>query len=93
MACKSILTAWLIATLGARLVQAPARSTSVAYVLLAGYDFPEAILRLLQNWEIRLHVQNIPNHPSTRGLLVYEDDAFGRRWLDSHISQNCNSRI
>ncbi|ROV98006.1 hypothetical protein VMCG_06954 [Cytospora schulzeri] len=69
----------LYATLGARLLQAAPRSKSVGYVLLAGYDFPEAILHLLQKWETRLHIHQMPNHPSTRGLLIYEDDAFGRK--------------
>lgn len=67
------------ATLGARLLHGGPRSKAVGYVLLAGYDFPEAILHLLQEWETRLHVHKMPNHPSTRGLLIYEDDVFGRR--------------
>lgn len=44
------------ATLGARLLHGGPRSKAVEFVLLAGYDFPEAILHLLQEWETRLHV-------------------------------------
>ncbi|KAI1409695.1 Ribokinase-like protein [Hypoxylon sp. FL1857] len=69
----------LYATLGSRLFETGRRSAKVGCVVLAGRDFPEGLLRQLQRWGITLVAHRIPEKPCTRGLLEYEDDAFGRK--------------
>ncbi|OTA69256.1 hypothetical protein K449DRAFT_460802, partial [Hypoxylon sp. EC38] len=69
----------MYATLGSRLFKPGWRSAKVGCVVLAGYDFPAELLRQLQRWRVTLVVHKIPGKPSTRGLLKYEDDAFGRK--------------
>ncbi|KAI0842961.1 Ribokinase-like protein [Hypoxylon sp. FL0890] len=69
----------MYATLGSRLFEWRRRSARVGCVVLAGCDFPEKLLRQLQSWGITLVVHKMPRKPSTRGLLEYDDDAFGRK--------------
>ncbi|KAI1142861.1 Ribokinase-like protein [Hypoxylon sp. FL0543] len=69
----------LYATFGSRLFETGMRSARVGCVVLAGCDFPENLLRRLQSWGITLAVHEMSGKPSTRGLLEYEDDAFGRK--------------
>lgn len=52
----------------------------MACVILAGDDFPDGILRTFEAWNMRLEVRRVPGRDSTRGLLEYEDDVFGREW-------------
>ena len=43
-----------------------------------GYDFPDAVREQLQAWQTTLHVKVSQDRLSTRGLLEYKDDTFGR---------------
>lgn len=65
-------------TLGARLVAGAKRSHEVGCVIIAGDDFPTATLAQFESWGVDLVVSKVPGRLSTRGLLVYEDMAFGR---------------
>ncbi|KAI8630408.1 Ribokinase-like protein [Xylariaceae sp. FL1651] len=76
----------LYATFGARLFKAGHHALKVGCVVVAGYDFPMSVLTLLQSWEVALFVFRAADKPSTRGLLQYEDDAFGRKTF-SYVTQ------
>lgn len=78
-----------LATLGARLLRSATgpHSSSTACIVLAGRDFPEAVLQKLQGWQLNLQVHRLSNHPATRGLLVYEDDAFGSKYFPMHTKE------
>ncbi|KAJ3569740.1 hypothetical protein NPX13_g5977 [Xylaria arbuscula] len=69
----------IVATLGARLFKPATRSAEVGSIVMAGYDFPDRVTSLLKSWTMSLHIQPCPDKPSTRGLLQYEDDAFGKK--------------
>lgn len=64
-------------TLGARLVAGEERSHEVGCLIMAGDDFPESTLAKFRSWGMELVVSRRPGRQSTRGLLIYEDDAFG----------------
>lgn len=66
-------------TLGARLVAGEKRSDEVGCLIIAGDDFPEAALAGFRSWDMDLVVSRKPGRLSTRGLLVYEDNVFGRK--------------
>jgi hypothetical protein len=66
------------ATLGCRVFAGCARSGEVGCIILAGKDFPDAIKNELESWKLSLLMVACPDRLSTRGLLEYEDDAFGR---------------
>lgn len=66
-------------TLGARLVAGAERSHEVGCFILAGDDFPAATLAHFESWGLDLVVSRVPGRLSTRGLLVYEDQMFGRK--------------
>ncbi|KAI1125656.1 Ribokinase-like protein [Nemania abortiva] len=68
----------LYATLGARLFRADTKTADVGCIVLAGRDLPESTIRLLQSWEMTLLLIRDDEKRCTRGLLQYEDDAFGR---------------
>lgn len=55
-------------------------SKSVACIILAGDDFPAAVLKQFGTWNMSLVARNVPNAKSTRGLLEYLDDNFGRKY-------------
>ncbi|KAL8306022.1 hypothetical protein RB600_008749 [Gaeumannomyces tritici] len=71
----------LYATLGARLgaSYSPAGPGAVGYLSLVGKDFSDSIEDQVQSWEIMLDLQRLPDSPTTRGLLEYEDNVFGRK--------------
>lgn len=69
-----------IGVLGARLVQTCSSSACIGFIILAGYDFPETLLRQIQAWQLTLQVKRLCDKPATRGLLEYEDDEFGRKY-------------
>ena len=64
-------------TLGNRLfAQHPER---VGCLILAGSDFPAEAEAALREWGTTLVIRRIEDAPSTRGLLEYKDDTFGRK--------------
>ncbi|KAI3336481.1 Ribokinase-like protein [Xylariaceae sp. AK1471] len=67
------------ATLGARLFKANPQAVDVGCIVVAGYDLPKSLLHLLQSWQMTLLLLHVADKPCTRGLLQYEDDAFGRK--------------
>ncbi|KAI1318869.1 Ribokinase-like protein [Xylariaceae sp. FL0255] len=67
------------ATFGARLLKSSPSSKSIGSIIVAGNDFPQSALDLLKSWDLTLLIHQIPDKPSTRGLLEYEDDLFGRK--------------
>lgn len=68
-------------TLGARLVAGAERSNEVGCVVMAGDDFPATTLAQFESWGVDLVVSRRPGRLSTRGLLVYEDSVFGRKFV------------
>lgn len=66
------------ASLGARMVAGPADSKRVGMLILAGDDFPSTVLKEFEKWDVNLHVQEVAGAKSTRGLLEYLDEDFGR---------------
>lgn len=50
----------------------------VGFLVRAGNDFPGEVAANLQEWQTTLDIRAEPSAPSTRGLLIYEDTAFGR---------------
>jgi hypothetical protein len=69
--------AW--ATLGARLVAGRERSKEVGCLVMAGNDFPGAVLQKLEGWNLDLAVHRDNERPSSRGLLTYLDEDFGSK--------------
>lgn len=67
------------ATLGARLLKSRPHSAAVGCIALAGQGFSHTVLHMLRGWDISLQVCEIPEKPATKGLLVYQDEAFGRK--------------
>jgi len=67
-----------VATLGSRLFACPAQSHRVGCFVLAGRDFPDAVREQLSAWAMSLTLRVSEDSLSTRGLLEYEDDTFGR---------------
>lgn len=65
--------------MGARLFAPGPRSTRVGCIVMAGHDFPEVVLQQFKNWGLNLVIHEVPDKPSTRGLLKYIDSDFGRR--------------
>jgi hypothetical protein len=63
-------------TLGLRLF-AP-KPSQVGCLVLAGEDFPPSLHREIYGWETTLVLNKAYNVPSSRGLLEYHDDTFGR---------------
>lgn len=46
-------------------------------VVTAGSDFPTAVRQQIEGWGVTVHYDEKPDRLSTRGLLEYENDAFG----------------
>lgn len=69
----------LEATLGMRLFAEGKRSCHIGCLVLAGNDFPASIRDRLRSWGLSLVFNILPDRQSTRGLLEYEDDTFGRK--------------
>ncbi|PSN66738.1 Ribokinase-like protein [Corynespora cassiicola Philippines] len=67
----------LFATLGCRILSGNQAASKVGCLVLAGYDFPQTIRERLQDWGLKLVIKTVPERPSSRGLLEYEDDTFG----------------
>jgi len=65
-------------TVGARLF-CGTNSASICWEVHAGNDFLEAIESQVKSWGINWRLRKISERLSTRGLLVYEDDTFGRK--------------
>ncbi|KAI8944700.1 Ribokinase-like protein [Xylaria longipes] len=68
----------LYATLGARLFKPAPTAADVGCIVVAGHDLPKSTARLLESWQMTLLLVRDAEKPCTRGLLQYEDDAFGR---------------
>ncbi|KAH8591361.1 Ribokinase-like protein [Bisporella sp. PMI_857] len=66
-------------TIGARLITSPSKSKEIGSFILAGHDFPAEILDILRGWGLSLVVEIDRNRDSTRGILEYHDEAFGRK--------------
>jgi hypothetical protein len=73
--------AQLGAILGSRLFVTRAHSKAIGCLVIAGYDFPEAIKQQLLAWQTTLHLNMLQDRLSTRGLPEYQDDTFGRTSL------------
>tara|TARA_R110002003_G_scaffold39_14_gene2534 strand:- start:3759 stop:4691 length:933 start_codon:yes stop_codon:yes gene_type:complete len=62
----------------------------VGCLVLAGTDFPDHVKKQLSSWQMTLQLKISQTEPSTRGLLEYEDDTFGRmhifvcQWYDAY---------
>lgn len=69
--------AW--STCGARLVSGLDRARHIACFVRAGNDFPVDAIKFLDTWGIQSHVVTEHTKASTRGLLEYHDQSFGRR--------------
>ena len=65
-------------TLGARIMAGATRSKCVGCLILAGEYFPKAAEDVFRSWGMTMFLKKIPDKPSTKGLLVYEDTTFGR---------------
>ncbi|KAI0450084.1 Ribokinase-like protein [Xylaria acuta] len=72
----------LYATLGARLFKPGATAADVGCIVVAGYDLPDSTVRLLESWKMALLLVRDADKQCTRGLLQYEDDAFGRNTFE-----------
>ncbi|OHE97516.1 PfkB family carbohydrate kinase [Colletotrichum orchidophilum] len=66
-------------TLGARLAVPQNESATVCCLITAGSDFPTAVRRQIEGWGVTTHYDEMPDRLSTRGLLEYENDAFGKK--------------
>ncbi|KAK2062031.1 PfkB family carbohydrate kinase [Colletotrichum caudatum] len=66
-------------TLGARLAVPQNESAAVCCLVTAGADFPSSVRRQIEEWGVSVHLEEMPGARSTRGLLEYENDAFGRK--------------
>lgn len=64
-------------TLGQRLFE-ESESFKIGCLVLAGDDFPEVVKTRLRSFGVTLVVKKKGGATSTRGLLDYEDDTFGR---------------
>jgi hypothetical protein len=64
-------------TLGARLFAKGGQARRVAWMVLAGPDFPAAVEDMIRSWEVCFRLQRLPTQVSTRGLLKYKDSTFG----------------
>ncbi|KAK2012194.1 PfkB family carbohydrate kinase [Colletotrichum eremochloae] len=66
-------------TLGARLAVPQNESAAVCCLVSAGSDFPFSVREQIEEWGVSVHLEEVPGTRSTRGLLEYENDAFGRK--------------
>lgn len=57
------------ATLGARLMDSTAGA-----IILAGNDFPDALMKRIMQWDMMLLVKKLPDSPCTRGFVQYKDE-------------------
>ncbi|KAF2096536.1 pfkB family kinase [Rhizodiscina lignyota] len=64
-------------TLGARIAAGSSGCRNIGCLVLAGNDFPQHVEEELRNWDMTIVIRKDPDKLSTRGLLQYEDDAFG----------------
>jgi hypothetical protein len=66
-------------TLGARVVSSPEQAGGIGCFIMAGCEFPKEILDLVRSWGLTLEVNVSETRESTRGILEYYDEAFGRK--------------
>ncbi|KAK1589865.1 PfkB family carbohydrate kinase [Colletotrichum navitas] len=66
-------------TLGARLAVPQDESATVCCLITAGSDFPFSVREKIEEWGVSVHLEQVPGARSTRGLLEYENDAFGKK--------------
>ncbi|KAI1848612.1 hypothetical protein JX265_011534 [Neoarthrinium moseri] len=66
-------------TLGARIATEPSNAGEVGSFIMAGHDFPHEIVELIRGWGITITMSVDDARKSTRGLLEYHDNAFGRK--------------
>jgi hypothetical protein len=78
---NSLTDSHTTATLGSRLFTPPLHSRSVGCLVLAGHDFPDEVRDQLVRWQMTLQLNISKDKLSTKGLLIYEDDTFGRESL------------
>lgn len=67
-------------TLGCRLFADPSDASNVGCLVMAGNDFSETVEQELRDWGMTLVIEKNEDAPSTRGLLEYGDDTFGREF-------------
>jgi hypothetical protein len=78
-----------VETLAARLFLPPLQSRSAGWLIRAGDDFPISVEQCLRSWQVALHVEKVTGQWSTRGLLKYLDESFGRQYLLSGVHSCC----
>ncbi|KAH9905680.1 Ribokinase-like protein [Xylariomycetidae sp. FL2044] len=66
-------------TLGARLVTRPEDAHEIGCFILAGHDFPAEVVERFRDWGLTMEMSVDERRESTRGLLEYHDEAFGRK--------------
>ncbi|KAF5485578.1 Uncharacterized protein CGCF413_v014208 [Colletotrichum fructicola] len=66
-------------TLGARLAVPREDAETVCCLAVAGDDFPASVVEQIKAWGVTVLVQRVEGRLSTRGLLAYEDDVFGKK--------------
>ncbi|OAA54363.1 carbohydrate/purine kinase [Niveomyces insectorum RCEF 264] len=69
----------MFSVLGARLASGRAHAETVGCFVLAGYDFPEAVLCRVREWAVQVALHVDDSKVSTRGLLEYKDAEFSRK--------------
>lgn len=78
MECGILADAERLATLGARLFLVHPETSSLGWMIHAGFDFPETIEEELRRWNTAMTLRKESQKPSTRGLPEYQDTTFGR---------------
>ncbi|TQN72203.1 hypothetical protein CSHISOI_03288 [Colletotrichum shisoi] len=66
-------------TLGARLAVPQSESATICCLIVAGSDFPMSVRGQIEEWGVSVHLEERRRECSTRGLLEYENDAFGKK--------------
>jgi hypothetical protein len=65
-------------TLGARIATDSAQAAEIGSLIMAGHDFPDEVADLIRGWGVTLEMDVDMAKESTRGLLEYQDEVFGR---------------
>lgn len=65
--------------LGARIATGPREAKQVGSFIVAGRDFPESASQAVRELGVTLEMLVDPMRESTRGKLVYHDEAFNSR--------------
>ncbi|KAK8040991.1 Ribokinase-like protein [Apiospora phragmitis] len=65
--------------LGARIATGPRDAKQVGSFIVAGHDFPESAAQAIRELGVTLEMVVDPTRESTRGKLVYHDEAFNNK--------------